>query len=378
MSLIRVLLVSGSDLTVYGGRERWIIEVARLVKNISPVAIVVLSSQEELRPDRLELVQNKLVKLGIEYYRIRTVKTNFKIIRRIPVSLFKLFKLMSEHQRIYVAGDIFFGILFSTLAFTMGKRNLIIGLHVSPHGRRLHYAESALRILGQLHVVKTIHVVNPVDLIQLRRLTGIKVVYIPNFVNCEVFRPVVVKRQDSFQVLFVGALEFKKGIDIFLKVAERFKKDFPETKFVIASYGGSWKKEVLKYVGNDLVDYKGFIADRELIKLYSESHVLMMPSREEPFGLVALEAQACGTPVISSNLPSFRLTVKDGITGFRVKGYEIDEWVEALRKMYMLWKFNKEAYFSMCNEAREHVCKNFYLNIVKNLIKLLLGGEELH
>ncbi|MEM0100168.1 MAG: glycosyltransferase family 4 protein [Desulfurococcaceae archaeon] len=378
MSLIRVLLVSGSDLTVYGGRERWIIEVARLVKKFSPVAIVVLSSQEELRPDRLELVQNESVKLGIEYYRIRTVKTNFKIIRRIPVSLFKLFKLVSKHQRIYVAGDIFFGILFSTLAFIMGKRDLIIGLHVSPHGKRLHYAESILRILGRLRIVKTIHVVNPVDLIQLRRLTEIRVVYLPNFVNCEVFKPVVVKRQDDFQVLFVGALEFKKGIDIFLKVAEHFKKDFPEVKFVIASYGGSWEGEVLKYVENGLVEYKGFIADRELVKLYSESNVLMMPSREEPFGLVAVEAQACGTPVISSNLPSFQLTVKEGATGFRVKSYEVDKWVEALRKMYILWKFDKEAYTSMCNEAREYVCKNFYLNTVKSLIKLLLGNEGLH
>jgi len=373
-----MLLVSGTDLTAYGGRERWIMEVARLVRIFSPATIVVLSGREEIRPGRLKLIQNELVKIGVEYHTIRTIKTNFKVFRRIPLSLLKLFKLVRGHQRIYIAGDIFFDILFSTLAFIMGKRDLIIGLHVSPHGKRLHYAESILRILGRLHIVKTIHVVNPVDLIQLRRLTEIKVVYLPNFVNCEVFRPVVVKRQDSFQVLFVGALEFKKGIDVFLKVAEQFKRSVSNVRFIIASYGGSWEKDVLRYAKSGLVEYKGFVTDEELIKLYGESHVLIMPSREEPFGLVALEAQACGTPVISANLPPFRLTVKEGVTGFRVKSYEVDEWIEALRKMYMFWKFDREAYTSMCKEAREHVRKNFYLNIVKSLIKLLLGSEELH
>ncbi|MEM0253536.1 MAG: glycosyltransferase family 4 protein [Candidatus Bathyarchaeia archaeon] len=373
-----MLLVSGTDLTAYGGRERWIMEVAKLVRIFSPATIVVLSGREEIRPCRLKLIQNELVKIGVGYHTIRTIKTNFKVFRRIPLSLLKLFKLVRSHQRIYIAGDIFFGILFSILAFLMGRRGLIIGLHVSPYGKRLHYAKSILKILGWLHIIKIIHVVNPIDLIRLRQSIGIKVVYLPNFVNCSMFKPVSVKRHDAFQVLFIGALEFKKGIDIFLKVAERFKKDFPEAKFVIASYGGSWEEEVLRHVENGLVDYKGFVVDMELIKLYSESHVLMMPSREEPFGLVALEAQACGTPIISSNLPSFRLTVKEGVTGFRVKSYEVDEWVEALRKIYVLWKFDREAYTSMCSRAREHVCKNFYLNIVRSLIKLLLGSEELH
>ncbi|MEM3104840.1 MAG: glycosyltransferase family 4 protein, partial [Candidatus Bathyarchaeia archaeon] len=281
-----MLLVSGTDLTAYGGRERWIMEVARLVRIFSPATIVVLSSREEIRPCRLKLIQNELVKIGVGYHTIRTVKTNFKVFRRIPLSLLKLFKLVRSHQRIYIAGDIFFGILFSILAFLMGRRGLIIGLHVSPYGKRLHYAKSILKILGWLHIIKIIHVVNPIDLIRLRQSIGIKVVYLPNFVNCSMFKPVSVKRHDAFQVLFIGALEFKKGIDILLKVAESFTQDSPEPKFVIASYGGSWKKEVLKYVENGLVDYKGFIAGRELVKLYSESHVLMMPSREESFGLV--------------------------------------------------------------------------------------------
>lgn len=69
------------------------------------------------------------------------------------------------------------------------------------------------------------------------------------FVDCNKFKPVTAKSRVSFQVLFVGALEFKNGIDLFLKLAEQFREKFPETRFVIASYRGSWEQEVLRYAG---------------------------------------------------------------------------------------------------------------------------------
>ncbi|MEM2293813.1 MAG: glycosyltransferase family 4 protein [Nitrososphaerota archaeon] len=374
----KILLVSGASLSVYGGRERWIMEVAKLARNFSLTTICTLTDYGEVKSHRLKLIREEMMKLGVAYHEIKTAKVGFGVVKRIPISIHKLAKLLMHHQKVYVAGDLFFGILFSLLALLIGRRGLIIGLHVSPSMKKLRYALPLLRVLGKLHAVETIHVVNIVDFIQLKRSIKVKVVYIPNFVDCTKFRPLSAKRSDVFQALFVGALEFKKGIDVFLKAAEQFKRSVSNVRFIIASYGGSWEKDVLRYAKSGLVEYKGFVTDEELIKLYGESHVLIMPSREEPFGLVALEAQACGTPVISANLPPFRLTVKEGVTGFRVKSYEVDEWIEALRKMYMFWKFDREAYTSMCKEAREHVRKNFYLNIVKSLIKLLLGSEELH
>ncbi|MCX8199466.1 MAG: glycosyltransferase family 4 protein [Sulfolobales archaeon] len=373
MTEFSVLLVSGASLSVYGGRERWIMEVAKLMRYFSPVTVISLAGHHKERLDRLKLIQAQIMKHGVTYHEIKTVKTNLKIIKRIPISFHKLAKIVMQHQKIYVAGDLFFGIFFSLLALFLGKRGLIIGLHVSPSIRRLRYASPILKILNRLHAIKAIHVVNIGDLTRLKCLVGAKVTYIPNFVDCTVFRPVVVKRNDVFNVLFVGALEFNKGIDVFLKVAEQIKKDFPNTRFIIASYGGSWERHVRKYAESGLVEYKGFITDEDLIRLYCESHLLMMPSREEPFGLVAIEAQACGTPVISSNLPSFQLTVKDGLTGLRVKNREvIDEWLKAFKKIYDLWRHDAQAYNSMCNRAREHICKNFYFNVMKNIIKLLL------
>jgi len=84
-----------------------------------------------------------------------------------------------------------------------------------------------------------------------------------------------------------------------------------------------------------------------------------MPSRSELFGLAAIEAKACGTPVISSDLPSFRLTIKNKITGFRVKNMEVvKEWLETLQKIYELWKHNKNIRECVLRQENMYV-KNF-------------------
>ncbi len=55
-----------------------------------------------------------------------------------------------------------------------------------------------------------------------------------------------------------------------------------------------------------------------LARYYQAADVCVVPSRTESFGLVALEAAACGTPVIAANVGGLRLLVDDGVTGFLV------------------------------------------------------------
>ena len=77
-------------------------------------------------------------------------------------------------------------------------------------------------------------------------------------------------------------------------------------RFVIASSGGPLKSIVEKAHKDGVVEFIGFVSDSELARLYAESHVAVFPSRDEAFGLVSLEAQASGTPVIATDLPAFR------------------------------------------------------------------------
>ncbi len=68
----------------------------------------------------------------------------------------------------------------------------------------------------------------------------------------------------------------------------------------------------------------------KLVDFYAAADVVLVPSRSESFGLVALEAQACGTPVVASAVGGLRYVVEDGRTGFLVEGHDPGDHAERL------------------------------------------------
>ena len=70
----------------------------------------------------------------------------------------------------------------------------------------------------------------------------------------------------------------------------------------------------------DLVLYLGKRSQSSLPYYYSAADVLIMPSHYESFGMVALEAMACGTPVVASQVGGLAFLIQDGVTGFVVPG----------------------------------------------------------
>jgi D-inositol-3-phosphate glycosyltransferase len=65
---------------------------------------------------------------------------------------------------------------------------------------------------------------------------------------------------------------------------------------------------------------------------YAAASVVAVPSHNESFGLVALEAQACGTPVVATDVGGLRTAVRDGVSGLLVPGHDAEAWASALLK----------------------------------------------
>lgn len=119
-------------------------------------------------------------------------------------------------------------------------------------------------------------------------------------------------------VVYVGRFVREKGIQVLLNSAHIILAQEPDVKFVIIG-GGATKEHFEKFVRwaglEDKVHFTGFMKNRALHQLYRVADVAVFPSLYEPFGIVALEAMAAGTPVVASDAGGLSEVVKHDLTG---------------------------------------------------------------
>lgn len=112
--------------------------------------------------------------------------------------------------------------------------------------------------------------------------------------------------------LFVGTKEPRKNLPLLL---EAFRKMTEDVELVLAGPRG-WEEEPWRKLVTDRVRVAGYVTKAELRALYRGATALVMPSKEEGFGLPLLEAMASGAPVIASDIPVFREIANDACLRF--------------------------------------------------------------
>jgi D-inositol-3-phosphate glycosyltransferase len=124
-------------------------------------------------------------------------------------------------------------------------------------------------------------------------------------------------------VLYVGRLEPLKGIDILIRAMARLKQS--EARLLVVggdAHASSQLRQLTRLaiaLGiEDRVTFAGAVEQADLPRYYNAADVCVMPSHYESFGLVAVEAMACGTPVIASRVGGLTTTVEDGKTGYLI------------------------------------------------------------
>ena len=141
--------------------------------------------------------------------------------------------------------------------------------------------------------------------------------------------------QDEALLLFVGRIEALKGIDTLIRAAQLLsvKEMLGKTSFHVLVIGGAVEEELelmgsemarLRSLARDLgvsdrVQFLGSRRQAELPDYYAAADLVVMPSYSESFGMVALEAMACGCPVIASRVGGLAYLVQNGVTGFHVQ-----------------------------------------------------------
>lgn len=181
------------------------------------------------------------------------------------------------------------------------------------------------------------------DMMHLYQAKSSKIKLLPLGVNPQVFRPIAKDKAYRYTgwsdkqniILYVGRIEWRKGVGTLLYALKDLldKQHFKPSQLALKIIGGHPRTRIrspeyyefkrLKGIVDELgigsyVSFLGSLKREKLLYYYSAADLVVMPSYYEPFGLVPVEAMACGAPVIGSRVGGIQFTIHNKQTGFLV------------------------------------------------------------
>jgi D-inositol-3-phosphate glycosyltransferase len=158
-------------------------------------------------------------------------------------------------------------------------------------------------------------------------------------------RTIVGLPQEALVVSFVGRIQPHKGPEVLIRATSELVKHSPllRHKLIVNIIGGASGanteevdrlKELATWLGiDDVVRFSPPVPRADLAQWYRAADLVVVPSYSESFGLVALEAQACGTPVVATAVGGLRTAVADGISGVLVDGHDPKAWSSVIARL---------------------------------------------
>ncbi|GGP56923.1 D-inositol-3-phosphate glycosyltransferase [Saccharothrix coeruleofusca] len=238
--------------------------------------------------------------------------------------------------------------------------------------------EPRMRVIGEEQVVAEADRlvantdVEAGELIKLYAADPDKVLVVPPGVDLERFTPgdraaaraALGLRPDAAVLAFVGRIQPLKAPDVLVKAAAELLVRDPglRSRLVVLIVGGPSGSgmetprklvELAAQLGvSDVVRFLPPQGGDALARVYRAADVVAVPSHNESFGLVALEAQACGTPVAAAAVGGLPMAVRDGVSGVLVDGHDPAAWARALGEVALRPAYREELASNAVGHAR--------------------------
>jgi glycosyltransferase involved in cell wall biosynthesis len=177
------------------------------------------------------------------------------------------------------------------------------------------------------------------DILTKNNLNSKHDINIENVVTPGIPSDVLLKNRENMDpnkknLLFVGRLQPSKGLFELIEIFKRLSESMDDVNLTIIGDGDikhDLMETVKKYGLDKKTIFKGAVAYENLFDYYFNSDLFVFPSKKETFGMVALEAMACGMPVIASDIPSLKEAT--GGRAIFVSSDDIDGWVNNIKKL---------------------------------------------
>lgn len=336
-----------------GGMNVYVRELSRELGRRGYVVDIYTHAQNLERPVVVQLAQNVRV-IHIQAGPVEHIDKN-DLPQYVPEFAENMKKLAAETDTYY---DVIFshywlsGMVAERLRDAWGTPIVqmfhTLGKMKNHVAQRVEEQEIDERISGESHLMQVVDALvaaNPIDrqhMLDLYDAPAEKITVIPCGADLTLFRPF--PRDEAREelgipaarklVTFVGRIEALKGVDTLFRAVAHILEQDPtrRTRMMVAIVGGTPEDETEELTPEmrrlrtlreelnltDVISFVGAQNQETLPYFYSAAEVVVMPSHYESFGMVAVEASACGTPVIASNVGGLTYTIADGVNGFLV------------------------------------------------------------
>jgi len=175
----------------------------------------------------------------------------------------------------------------------------------------------------------------------LRRDYGLESQIVYNGIDLDDFAELPPRRSGDSTLLFVGGLEPRKGLDYLVRAMPLIAERVPETRLTVVAKTGfrgtdqvSTFENLARELGvSDRILFRESVDQATLLSFYSECDVVVLPSRNEGWGLSLMEAMACTKPVVATRVGGIPELVRDGVDGILVEPGDLQQLTAAVVRL---------------------------------------------
>ncbi len=202
---------------------------------------------------------------------------------------------------------------------------------------------------------------------------------IPNGIDLEHFSPNI-SPIDTFcdgklNILFVGRLESRKGLNYLLKAYQQVKREISNSRLIIVGPGTRLRKKYEKQVarsGLKDVVFVGYVAYDELPRYYKTADIFCAPATgRESFGIVLLEAMAVGKPIVASNIEGYASVMTHGVEGLLVPPKDDKALAQSLVSLLTNESLRREMAGRARLEAMEYSWEHIAQKVLNYYVRIL-------
>lgn len=333
----KVTILSPTYLPNIGGVEKTVKNELDLLKRNGIKADLITSSISYSRNESKDIKKTNHIHLI-------SAKSFSSQILFNPISLFRIIKKKKKQDPIFHIHTITTTFAFISILFCY---YLKCDYFITPHYHPVNHHKFPFIVIILEYIIKFytrkakyLIAITEDEVQKLQRFNE-NIVLVPHGVS-KVIDKENLNIETRTYALFVGRLAHNKGVDILIKAANNLNY-----KIIIAGK----KIDANVYTSNENITFMNEVSDNELEELYRNAKVLILPSRYEAFGLVAIEALSYGCPIIVSDQVKMNYILKNTSLEEYIYSYDSDKMLNTnLKKIINL---SHDEYYKLCLEALE-------------------------